>query len=192
MSLFKSIAAAALLAAGVSTAQAAVTVSCSSSAVENCAAAADGVAPPLGGFWQTDTAFWEGIGESVTLDLGGVQTLGSLFLSLDNNDSYLVESSVDGNTWSVLGNVAASDGMVQPFPGGMDFFDSTFGSTFYVPGLVFAPRSAAFVRVSATGGDTFYSVGEVLVGIAAVPEPATWALMLAGAAGLVARRRRSA
>lgn len=181
------LAASLVLASGAASA---ATTTCTAG-VMNCAAAADGVIPPQGNNWAVDTAFWEGTAESVTIALDAPTTLGQLFLAVDNNDDYIVESSLNGSTWATLGTVSLNDGMVPVFPGGIDWFTSVPGSPLTVASLQFAPTQASFLRVRSTGGDGLYSVGEVLYTAAPVPEPATWALMLAGAVGLALRRRRA-
>ncbi len=103
----------------------------------------------------------------------------SIDVSLDNNDSYAVQFSLDGNLWSSTVNIAASEGSVG---WGMDRFQRNV-----------APTMAQYARVFATGGDGMYSVGELAI-TAAVPEPETYAMMLAGLGllGFMARRKKTA
>ena len=185
----KTLAATAALAICASPVWAASPVTCTGG-VMACAAASDDFIPLQGTPWTETTAFWAGIAESVTVDLGGTVNLGQVFAALDNNDAYLFETSLDGTAWAALGTVAIGDGGVAEAPGGMDWFTSAPGTPFSVSTLAFAPVQAAFLRVRATGGDSFYSVGEInWSAAAAVPEPGSLALMLAGAAGLIWRRR---
>jgi hypothetical protein len=194
----RTVIAAVALAALSSMAQAAApSVSCSAG-VTNCAAAFDVVDPTIDGEgtqWQDRTAFWGSTGESVVISLGATFQLLEIGIVVDNNDDYLIERSLNGSAWSTLGSISRFAGTVSEGAGGMDYFDSFADpqNPDYVASLDFAPVNVAFLRVSATGGDSAYSVGEVNLFTAPatvpVPEPASWALMLGGVAALLARRR---
>lgn len=155
----------------------------------------DGYIPVQGTYWDDPaTVNWtygEGASGTVfTFAFSQLYTLQDITLSVDNNDYYRVQSSVDGVTWNTLLRVVAGDGSVGY---GLDTFSSVAGSTYYNEDIDFAPTLAKFVRVYATGGDRAYSLGEVRIeGVAVVPEPEGVALALAGlgVVGLVGFRRR--
>ncbi len=68
----------------------------------------------------------------------------------------------------------------------MDTMATDNGHGEYVSGIDFAAVGARYLKVNATGGDVRYSIGEVQAygDAAAVPEPATVALLGIGLAGL--------
>ena len=160
------------------------------SGVTGCAYAGDDAFPDEWQYWQSETAWWTQFEGSVTYTLAAPSLVNGLTVSLDNNDSYLIEGSLDGQAWSTMLFVGASVGNVG---GGMDTFSTLASHPQYDAGLaaVFNPMTASMVRITAVDGDALNSVGELAV--TAVPEPGAWALMAAGLAGLgVARRRGNA
>jgi hypothetical protein len=150
------------------------TVACSAE-VTACAKALDGVFPALGEQWQTDTAWWIGTAPTLTFDFGEVVSLTGFSVSLDNNDSYRLTSSIDGDVWTPLHEVLYWQGSVG---WGMDTF-----------AVGVAPTALRYVRIVAFDGDNFNSVGEFSAQAVVVPEPGTWALMAGGLALLALRRR---
>ncbi|HNN82512.1 MAG TPA: tandem-95 repeat protein, partial [Accumulibacter sp.] len=131
---------------------------------------ADGIVPVQGSDWNRSGNFWwwgqtfdpqNGNGLAVVLDLGAAREVADLLLSVDNNDDYAVDWSVDGETWNRLLAVAADLGDVGY---GMDTISTVAGSEEYVDGVDFAGAvSARYLRVYASGGDDAYAVGEVRV-----------------------------
>ncbi len=72
----------------------------------------------------------------------------------------------------------------------MDIMSSVAGNPEYVSSIEFAPVSARYLRIAATGGDNFYSVGEFQAfGSTSVPVPATALLFGLGLIGLVGSRK---
>jgi hypothetical protein len=145
----------------------------------------DGVFPPDGYFFADPDAVYFGPSSHAgptavfTFDFGGAFSITSFAAAVDNNDDY---SFVFFNGVSVVGadTITAAEGHVPSQPGGLETFSRPGGDVL-----------ATSVRVSGFGGDGFYSIGEVQFN--AVPEPATWAMMLLGFAGLgTALRRRRA
>jgi len=161
-----------------------VSVTCSAG-VTGCAFALDDQFPPEGQQWQDQTAWWTGFNDSVTYQLDSTYMLTGLTVSLDNNDSYLIEASVDGNTWDTVLFVGAPLGSVFD---GMDTFSTIIGNPFFDANLSFTPAMASQIRITSVDGDTLNSVGELQV--TAVPEPATWLLMASGLALVGLRRHR--
>jgi hypothetical protein len=131
-----------------------------------------------------------------TIDLGAKFNVTGVLWSVDNNDSYTLQTSTDNVTFSTLFTVQIADGNIAVSPGGMDTMTS-FAGTDFVANMAFSPVDARYIRVSAVDGDGLYSIGEVqafgqLTPVSgAVPEPSTYGIVGAAAlAGLVLLRRR--
>ncbi len=167
-----------------------VSVSCSTN-VSGCAFAADGSFPAEGQFYQSQTAFWTTSPATVTFALSAPVLITGYEASLDNNDDYRFEWSLNGTTWATLSTVTAGLGEIN---GGMDTFSTNPASPEFVTGIAFAPTSAAFVRIIGTGGDGLFAVGELTLFTTAVPEASTWLSLTVGlgALGLFVRRRPAA
>lgn len=109
----------------------------------NAARMTDGSAPIDGDNWDTPhTAVLSSSGE-VVWDLTTPRALGALRLQADNNDTYTVAASLDGERWTVAW-VAQPVGVP-----GMQTRTSD--------GLAFTAR---YLRLTAQGGDNLFSVGE--------------------------------
>lgn len=155
----------------------------------------DGTIPLQGSWWRDATnVYWTGTTPAFTLDYGATYTIEGVVVSVDNNDDYSVQWSADNATWNTLFNIFSGYGEVNS--GGMDTLSSVTGDPQYVAGMAFTPVQARYLRISATGGDDMYSVGEVQAfePPASVPIPAAAWLFGSGLAGLmgVARRRNRA
>lgn len=98
-----------------------------------------------GDFWRTDvTSVVAGDG-ALTWDLGSTQAIRCAFLQGDNNDWYEIAGSADGENFSALWSanpVLGKPGMQPRTTQGLQ-------------------ASTRFVRLTAHGGDGFYSVGEL-------------------------------
>jgi len=153
----------------------------------------DGFFPSEGGQWQTDTVWWRGTGTRFEFDLGSVFLVRDVLLSVDNNDSYAVETSEDGSAWGPLFNIGADFGEIG---WGMDTMSSDAASFEYVPGTEFAATSARYLRIQAIGGDGLYSVGEFQIfgdpiGVGSpLPAPGTLFLLGAGLSALGFSRKK--
>lgn len=159
----------------------------------------DGVVPAENTVWtDTTNAYWDWTGGvSFKIDLGANYTLYDALLSVDNNDDYLLEYSIDGVSYTNLLLITSGMGEIAVSPGGMDTFASNPGHPEFDAGIAFAPVNARYLRASALNGDGLYAIGEVQVWGreigGAVPEPSTYGLIGAAVlAGLVALRRRAA
>jgi hypothetical protein len=161
----------------------------------------DGVIPPETTIWTAPSnVFWQGTLPAFTIDLGADFKVTGVLWSVDNNDSYTLQTSTDNVTFTTLFTVQIADGNIQPSPGGMDTMTSFAGSDF-VANMAFSPVDARYLRVSAVDGDGLYSIGEVqafgnpVVVSGAVPEPSTYGIMgviaLAGVALLRRRKTRA-
>lgn len=140
----------------------------------------DGVIPPDGSpyFNANNIVRWQGLAPQFTIDLGSLHTISDIVVSLDNNDTYILESSTDGVNYSSVFTVLSSYGQVAPNPGGMDEMNSIVGTTEYVSQLDFASFNARYFRIYATGttGGNDFGIGEIqAIGAVAVaaPEPGT-------------------
>ena len=181
-----------------------VSVTGSGSYVNNADLIIDGVLPPrFTPAASPTTVSWNSLSTTFTINLGGSFTLTNLTAYVDNNDTYVVQSSTDGVNFKNLFTFLASDGPVTPAQGGSDILttipaDPTSPGDTTTPAYVgrgFAPVEASYVRLFATSGDSVYSVGELQI-YAAVPEPSSLLLAVAGGSALAcahrARRRKAA
>lgn len=150
----------------------------------------DGYFPPESTQWQTNTVWWNGTTPIFTFNYGSSANIEDIFLSVDNNDSYKVDYSADNVNWNTLFTISSGYGETT---WGMDTMSTLSSDPEYVAGLDFSPVSAQYLRIYATGGDNYYSVGEFQAyGTNPVPEPATMLLFgsgLAGLLGILSRRK---
>ncbi|MES2742463.1 MAG: PEP-CTERM sorting domain-containing protein [Pseudomonadota bacterium] len=132
---------------------------------------------------QWDHAMWWDAGRSVSagssiqISLGGPFSLNQFALQADNNDGYLIEYLSHGSWHSAWqANAVSGWGLANR------------GSS-VLPAIV-----TDTLRITGTGGDRLYSVGEFQAfGVSAVPESSTYAMLLAGLGliGFTARRQRA-
>ena len=114
----------------------------------------DGLAPVEGDFWDTGiTARFGSPESSVTWDLGEKKPIAAALVQGDNNDVYVLSVSDDGKTFRPLWQAQPENGA------GMRMRSTSLKD------------SARYIRLTATGGDAFYSVGEIAVFSS---EPAGW------------------
>jgi hypothetical protein len=140
----------------------------------------DGVFEPEGQQWNNSSFWWDEDPTvnrgpvTYTVNLDAIYQLNRFVVQADDNDSYLLEWW-DGGAWQTAWNIPAV---------------FTFGLVTRDSGLI-TPVTTDRLRFTATGGDAYYAISELQA--FAVPEPATWALMLAGfgLAGAALRRGRS-
>lgn len=153
----------------------------------------DGYIAPEGTLYQTDAVSWfNQVGSSgVTLDFdfGQLYTLSDVLIGVDHNDFYQVQVSVDGSAWNTLFTNLAFEGQSNF---GSEIISSVAGDPEYQATIDFPTTVARYARIYAVAGDNAFSVSEVsFSGVAVVPEPETWALLIAGLGliGAVAYRR---
>jgi len=157
----------------------------------------DGFIPAESTIWtDSNNVFWQGTVPAFTIDLGAKFNVTGVLWSVDNNDSYILQTSTDNVTFATLFTVQIADGNIAVSPGGMDTMTS-FAGTDFVANMAISPVDVRYIRVSAVDGDGLYSIGEVqalgqLTPVSgAVPEPSTYGIVGAAAlAGLVLLRRR--
>jgi len=151
----------------------------------------DGTFPAEASFWRNNTnVFWNGITPSFTFDFGSVYQIDDVLLSVDNNDYMRIEWSLDSINWTDLFLISRYDGEIT---NGMDTMSTDINHSEYIGALDFNTIQTQFLRLSATGGDNSYSVGEFQVfgNSLSVPEPSSLAIFALGIMGLSLRTRKS-
>lgn len=146
----------------------------------NLSAIADGVFPIEGSFLKNSTVWWDGTAPVFTIAFDQTYTLQDVTVSVDNNDWYTVQTSMDNDVWSSLFSITKWNGEIG---NGMDTMSSVSGNAEYIADIDFQATNARFARIYATGGDGLYAVGELsFTGVAAnpVPAPPAFILMLTG------------
>jgi hypothetical protein len=140
----------------------------------------DGAFLANGTQWNVGTVFWMGAlgANTVTIDLLATSVVSGLTLQADNNDDYGISYRDTGGTWHSLTTISPHRSW------GMDMGNASF-----------APVTATAFAITAVGGDGYYSVSEFQAEgrvVPGVPEPETYALMLAGLGmvGWMARRQK--
>ncbi|MBL8338417.1 MAG: Ig-like domain-containing protein, partial [Rhodoferax sp.] len=91
------------------------------------------------------------------LDFGAARNLTGLLLSLDSNDDYAVDYSLDGLSWTRLVDILSTDGDASY---GMDTFRLGSAAAGGSTDPSFQPVLAQYLRFYATGGDGLYAIGE--------------------------------
>lgn len=107
------------------------------------------------------------------VDLGSVHSVSDIVLSVDNNDDYALDYSVDGVNWSRLLTVFEVYGN-DDVGYGMDTFSTNVGSADYDANLDFDPVMARYLRIYATGGDGAYAIGELQAFTTAAQDQEDW------------------
>jgi len=134
---------------------------------------------PAEGIAWTDAmnVWWYGTTPTFTIDFGELFDLDDVQISADLNDSYLVEWSTDASNWTDLFTIEISYGDIN---WGMDTMSTDSNHGEYVSGIDFSSVAARYLKVSATGGDGKYSIGELQAfgtsSSVPVPEPMSLAL----------------
>ena len=106
----------------------------------------DGVASTDGDVWDSPRAAILGASGAIEWDLGTVEPIAAMRIQADNNDRYLVTGSLDGTSWYPIW-VA----QIVELPG---------IQTRTSPDLT---SKARFLRLTAEGGDSMYSISELEV-----------------------------
>ncbi len=129
--------------------------------------------------WMNGVA-WQGLDNSLDIDLGGTFSISSAIVQADDNDTYELQyRGTDGlyhNWWDVP--LDPSWGLVTR-PNG----DQTTQQP--LPTV-----TATGLRFFATGGDGDYAVSEIQVFATPTPEPSSIMLLVAGFSGKTLLRRR--
>ena len=147
----------------------------------------DNYFPPEETDWRTDTVWWKDTSPTFTFDYGTTVRVEDIRLSVDNNDSYRVDYSLDNQNWSELFTISIDYGEIT---WGMDTMSTVSGDSEYISEIDFNnPISARYLRIYATESTGEYSIGE-FQGFGTVPIPSTMLLFGTGIAGLVGARLR--
>lgn len=105
---------------------------------------ADGIAPTDGDVWDSPNTAVLKAGGVVEWDLGAVFPIAAARIQADNNDRYIVSGSADGASWSVLWAAKPVE-----LPGVQTRTSEELTA------------QARYIRLTAEGGDSMYSVGEL-------------------------------
>lgn len=140
----------------------------------------DGVFRGMSTIWTQGTVFWDATAagaaaNSIVINLDHNYAINQFLLEGDQNEVYRVQYR-SGGSW-----LDAWDANVVPGFGLQTRASPVFGTPFVTDAL----------RIVAIGGDGLYSVSEVQAFGVPVPEPGTWAMLVAGLGviGFLARRR---
>ncbi len=148
----------------------------------------DHVIPNEGTYWRADTnVWWYGTDPVFTIDLGSTYKVEDVVVSVDNNDDYEVEYSLDNTTWTHLFSIDNTYGEIT---WGMDTMSTDFTDPEYVSQIDFTPVQARYLRIFATDGDYMYAVAEVEPYGQPVPIPPAIMLMGTGLLGLAGYSRK--
>jgi hypothetical protein len=144
----------------------------------NASSVTDNVFLSEGSVWQTNTVWWDAFATGaasnrITIDLLGLYEVTGVTLQGDDNEQYNFEYLDSTNNWVAGGFV--------PVAGGGGLRTRSLTSTSWM---------ASKIRISASGGDGYYSVSEFQAQGRAVPEPTTLLAMSIGSMLLVRKRNR--
>ena len=101
---------------------------------------------------------WENLNTAIVVDYGAPSSIDDVIMSVDFNDAYAIEYSVNASDWFPLASVTTSNGEITS---GMDTMSSISGDAESIANLDFAAVEARFLKLSASGGDSFYAAGEL-------------------------------
>ncbi|HZV57822.1 MAG TPA: PEPxxWA-CTERM sorting domain-containing protein [Sphingobium sp.] len=142
---------------------------------------ADDAFVPEGQLWTQGSVWWDddpsvnALPVSLTIQLGGPVSFDRFVVQADDNDSYLLEYW-DGGAWQTAWAID---------------FKPSFGLVTRDSGVLGSTITTDALRFSATAGDNYYAVSEIQGFLTAVPEPTSWAMMMAGIAAVGFQMRRA-
>ena len=146
----------------------------------------DGIFAPEGTLWNDGSIWWDAAvagseNNTITIDLQGNFAISGLITQADNNDGYHIEFfDPFASSWFSLGEWGTvNDPGLRTRPGPDQL----------TPFPIFFNASA--FRLSAIGGDGYYSYSEFQAFGSQIPEPATIALLGVALAGVGFARRRN-
>ncbi|GEM_PF-1008155 len=168
----------------------------------------DGVIPAEGTDWRNvKNIYWQNTTPGqvalpfLMLNLGSLYNIDDILVSVDNNDDYFVDWSVNSSTWNRLFSIDYRYGEIGF---GMDTMSTDSTHTEYVSGIDFSTIQAQYLRISASSSDTggfandnnystgeFQAFGSRVSSGGTVPEPTTLVLIGIGFAGMGYRRKRA-
>ena len=138
----------------------------------------NGVYQPETQQWNINSVWWNGAdnpANNIVVDLGGLFSITDLKVQADDNDTYRIEYFGTDSLWHNAWDIPAPGGY------GLTTSSTTLGSAITTNEL----------RLTATGGDGFYSVSQIeATGTRSVPDATSTLTLFAGAVGLIGFVRR--
>lgn len=139
----------------------------------------DGDIPAEGApYHSIKNVHWNANATYFIFDFNGIYNFEDILVSVDNNDWYNIDYSLNGIQWINALKIGKFDGEITS---GMDTMTTVYGDIEYLSTIDFlTPFQAQYLKVYAAGGDYAYAVGELQAygtSAALVPEPST-ALLL--------------
>ena len=125
-------------------------------------------------------------GQTETFTFGYAASDLSVYIgSLDDENSLTINYAGGGSTTYTGDDLAAISGQITPIPGG----DATIYGTMTNGFWTFTDPSRDIIRITVTEGSTILSNSfEIAEITTSIPEPSTWAMMMARFADLLSRR----
>ncbi len=109
--------------------------------------------------WNDDACvYWEKPQASFVITLDGVYQITGATIQADNNDDYVIETSMDGSVFSPLLVVLGDWGGVFS---GVETLSTLADDPHFSSEMAIAPVQAKYVRLSARNGDEAYSISEL-------------------------------
>lgn len=116
--------------------------------------------------WDGDACvYWTDAATEFVFDLGKETEIKELLLQVDDNDTYLVQTSLNGIDYQTLITIKPEHGEIV---GGMDIMSSDAASPDFIKDLDFKPVKAKFIKLKASEGDDMYSAAEICINHAEV------------------------
>ena len=104
--------------------------------------------------------YWTSPQTYFVIDLGSAYWITGLTLQVDLNDEYVVETSMDGQTFTPM---VVIDGDWGEIGTGMETLSTIPTDAEFLPEMVLRPARARYVKLSVRSGDDFYAVSELLI-----------------------------
>jgi hypothetical protein len=115
--------------------------------------------------------YWTDLATEFVLDLGKETEITELLVEIDHNDTYLIQTSMNGIDYQTLMTIKPEYG--EAFAG-MDIMSSNAAHPDYIKELAFKPVKAKYLKLRASEGDDFYSAAEISINhsnVNMIPKP---------------------